>query len=93
LVDDYFDAKEQALAVKLKELLRPYHDGYALPLDADFHEAMKMKAALRGSLGDDASDTSKAINDNESAQTSCEFGTEQIIDTVQTFYDVSSPVS
>lgn len=36
-VDPFFDEKERLLESKLEELLRPYSQGFALPLDADFH--------------------------------------------------------
>lgn len=87
LVDDYFDAKEQALSTKLKELLRPYQDGYALPIDADFHEAMNRRTAERATFSSD--DAVKLDLQGNNVASSGEFGTERIVDTVQTFYDVS----
>ncbi|KAK2039836.1 hypothetical protein LZ31DRAFT_558404 [Colletotrichum somersetense] len=76
-VDQFFDEKEQMLAAKLKEVLRPFKEGYALPLDDDFHEAMQDTIAKRGK------DSKKSSNRSN------EFGIESIIDTMLTFYDMS----
>lgn len=89
VVDDFFDGKEEVLSEKLKELLRPFKEGYALPLDADFQEAMEKtttdRAAVQTDGGSDVEDQpSMAIY----SQRSDEFGTERVIQTMQTFYDV-----
>ncbi|KAK2020907.1 hypothetical protein LX32DRAFT_678049 [Colletotrichum zoysiae] len=76
-VDQFFDEKEQVLAAKLGEVLRPFKEGYALPLDDDFHEAMQDTATERGKGG------------KKSSEHSNEFGIERIVDTMQTFYDMS----
>lgn len=91
LVDDYFDTKEQLLASKLRELLRPYQEGYALPLDVDFHEAManKRRAAKDAALDDDSSQSESEEDGAGISEGDSEFGIERIIDTVHTFYDVS----
>ncbi|KAF5234709.1 hypothetical protein FANTH_12061 [Fusarium anthophilum] len=39
-VDPFFDEKEKMLQEKIDELLRPYVQGYALPLDFLFHEML-----------------------------------------------------
>ncbi|KAK2778928.1 MFS monocarboxylate [Colletotrichum kahawae] len=46
-VDPFFDKKEDLLSEKLGELLRPYKEGYALPLETDFREALERKIAKR----------------------------------------------
>jgi len=38
-VDPFFEKRQLELKSKLEELLRPYIQGFALPLDADFYEA------------------------------------------------------
>ncbi|KAL2207299.1 hypothetical protein CC79DRAFT_727864 [Sarocladium strictum] len=92
LVDEYFDTKEKLLATKLKELLRPYQEGYALPLDADFHEAManKRRAAKDAAMDDvDSSPSESEEDDPDVSESDSEFGIERIIDTVHTFYDMA----
>lgn len=37
-VDELYSEKETALQQKLTELIRPYSEGFAFPLDADFHQ-------------------------------------------------------
>lgn len=85
-VDSFFDEKEELLSAKLKELLRPLKEGYALPLDADFQEAMEKTAARTESGNDVEKRLSMAIYSPRSD----EFGTEKIIQTMQTFYDVGT---
>lgn len=46
-VDPFFAEKEELLQRKLEELLRPYAQGYALPMDADFHLKMSQTAMRR----------------------------------------------
>ncbi|KND93676.1 Interferon-induced GTP-binding protein Mx3 [Tolypocladium ophioglossoides CBS 100239] len=46
-VDPFFEQKEKVLREKLEELLRPYNQGYALPLDADFHRTMSQRSMRR----------------------------------------------
>jgi GTPase SAR1 family protein len=46
-VDPFFDKKEEILRNKLDELLRPYVQGYALPLDADLRITLSKKSAER----------------------------------------------
>lgn len=88
-VDDFFDEKEQMLSVKLEELLRPYKEGYAMPLDADFQEAMERTTTERTAasieLGTDLNQQTSIV---PLSQRSNGFGTEHIIQTVQTFYEV-----
>ncbi|KAH7146183.1 P-loop containing nucleoside triphosphate hydrolase protein [Dactylonectria macrodidyma] len=36
-VDEFYNEKETLLQQKLTELIRPYSEGFAFPLDADFH--------------------------------------------------------
>lgn len=46
-VDPFFTEKEKALQDKLEELLRPYTQGYALPLDAEFQRKMSWDSTTR----------------------------------------------
>ncbi|KAF4971540.1 hypothetical protein FZEAL_9824 [Fusarium zealandicum] len=46
-VDPFFNEKEKLLQVKLEELLRPYEQGYAVPLDVEFFSHMSQKATDR----------------------------------------------
>lgn len=90
LVDSFFDEKEELLSSKLKELLRPFKEGYALPLDADFQEAMEKTAAERAATqaeGGSHMEPQKAMT--IFSQRRNDFGIEHIVDTMQTFYDVS----
>ncbi|GKT64312.1 dynamin family protein [Colletotrichum tofieldiae] len=87
-VDDFFEEKEQVLSAKLKELLRPFKEGYALPLDADFHEAMEKAAAERAAAQvEGGSDLEQHVEIAMLSQRSNDFGTERIVDTMETFYD------
>jgi hypothetical protein len=89
-VDDFFDEKEKVLAEKLQELFRPYREGYALPLDYDFHEEMARRMAEKtAGRGEDSAAPKQQAFGTVSAQKHSEFGTEAIIDTVDIFYDVS----
>jgi len=45
-VDPFFEAKEEMLREKLKELLRPYVSGHGMPLETEFH-----KRTLKRTLG------------------------------------------
>ncbi|KAK2018669.1 hypothetical protein LZ32DRAFT_653958 [Colletotrichum eremochloae] len=85
-VDQFFDEKEQVLSDKLKEILRPFKEGYAMPLDADFHEAMKKSLAKRN--GDDG-DSDADSDDGTPFNISNDFAIERIVDTMQIFYDMA----
>ncbi|KAL1843455.1 hypothetical protein VTJ49DRAFT_1565 [Mycothermus thermophilus] len=43
-VDPFFVGKHDALEAKLQELLRPYVEGYAVPLERHFHASMTQRA-------------------------------------------------
>ncbi|KAI8308016.1 Interferon-induced GTP-binding protein Mx [Colletotrichum sp. SAR11_59] len=98
-VDPFFDAREKVLENKVRELLRPLQEGYALPLDVDFQEAMDRRISDHGS--EDASDNSnneKSHDDNSEGSHNPradlsnrrnEFGTGRTIETMQTFYDMA----
>lgn len=88
-VDPFFDARKEILENKLRELLRPFKEGYALPLDDDFQEAMDLRTSDRGSLAvtgniSDASQPSRSAPSHRST----EFGIRRTFETTQTFYDV-----
>lgn len=92
-VDPFFDAREEILQNKLRELLRPLQEGYALPLDADFQEAMDHRTSDRVSEDavDDSYDGSSSAlqySEEELPHQCNEFGTGRAIETMQTFYDV-----
>ncbi|KAH7109954.1 P-loop containing nucleoside triphosphate hydrolase protein [Dactylonectria macrodidyma] len=44
-VDPLFDEKEKVLGEKLEELLRPYVEAYALPLDAEFYRSLSQQSS------------------------------------------------
>ncbi|KAM5378633.1 hypothetical protein ACJZ2D_004432 [Fusarium nematophilum] len=46
-VDPFFNGKEKVLQEKLEELLRPYAEGYALPLDVDFYRCLSQRSMER----------------------------------------------
>ncbi|KAF4964584.1 hypothetical protein FSARC_7490 [Fusarium sarcochroum] len=46
-VDPFFDEREKVLQAKIDELLRPYAQGYALPLDMEFYQVLSKKSADR----------------------------------------------
>ncbi|KAK1594653.1 P-loop containing nucleoside triphosphate hydrolase protein [Colletotrichum navitas] len=77
-VDQFFDEKEQVLSAKLDEILRPFKEGYALPLDADFHEAMQK-------IIDECDESS----DSDSSDGNKEFGIGRIVYTMQAFYNMA----
>lgn len=89
-VDPFFDKKEQLLSDKLEELLRPYKEGYALPLDTDFQETLGRTVAKRttpqiGNL---------AISGQQTNVTTISSAAhwhvaDVIFEAMQTFYDVS----
>ncbi|KAF3807860.1 Interferon-induced GTP-binding protein Mx [Colletotrichum gloeosporioides] len=66
-VDPFFDAREKILEIKLRELLRPLQEGYALPLDVDFQEAMSRGISHRGveDVSDDSDDNNSDDNDSD----------------------------
>ena len=43
-VDSFFAEKEALIQLKVKELLHPYSQGYAMPLDDDFYRALSGKS-------------------------------------------------
>ncbi|KAJ3483778.1 hypothetical protein NLG97_g7225 [Lecanicillium saksenae] len=47
IVDDFFEKRERSLKDKLEELICPYREAYALPIDRDFIQLKKTKAAAR----------------------------------------------
>ncbi|KAK7721604.1 hypothetical protein SLS63_009510 [Diaporthe eres] len=90
LVDDFFDEKEELLSSKLKELLRPFKEGYALPLDADFQEAMEKTAAERAEAqGEGGSNLGQQTGMTIFSQRRIDFGIEHMFDTMQNFYDMA----
>ncbi|KAH8736359.1 P-loop containing nucleoside triphosphate hydrolase protein [Ilyonectria robusta] len=46
-VDPFFEEKENLLREKLEELLRPYLEGYAAPLDNDFYHTLSRRSMDR----------------------------------------------
>lgn len=46
-VDRFFDEKARELQDKVTELLRPYSQGYAMPLDMEFHQSLSEKSAAK----------------------------------------------
>ncbi|OHW99984.1 dynamin family protein [Colletotrichum incanum] len=89
-VDSFFDAKDEILAAKVQEVLRPFKQGYAMPLDVDFQEAMENRIAERtASQAEWVDNTSFSPPRISEPQSSREFATDRIIDTMQTFYDMA----
>ncbi|WYZ39993.1 hypothetical protein EsH8_IV_000334 [Colletotrichum jinshuiense] len=89
-VDDFFDEREQLLSSKLKEILRPFKEGYVLPVDGGFPEAMENTAAERAT---DKTESGSDLDQKKDiiifSQSSNDFGIKRIVDTMQNFYDVS----
>ncbi|KAK2596470.1 hypothetical protein N8I77_013359 [Diaporthe amygdali] len=89
-VNSFFNEKERLLSVKLEELLRPFKEGYARPLDADFQEAIGKAAAERTAA---PSESGTNLEEQRGvailSQPSDDFETERIIHTMQTFYDMA----
>ncbi|KAH7122018.1 P-loop containing nucleoside triphosphate hydrolase protein [Dactylonectria estremocensis] len=46
-VDLFFEEKEKLLLEKLEELLKPYSQGYAVPLDSDFYSSLSWRTIDR----------------------------------------------
>ncbi|KAM0546200.1 hypothetical protein ACHAPJ_010984 [Fusarium lateritium] len=46
-VDPFFDEKETVLQAKVDELLEPYAQGYALPLDIEFYQSLSQRSTDR----------------------------------------------
>ncbi|EFQ25703.1 dynamin family protein [Colletotrichum graminicola] len=89
-VDPFFEKRDETLAEKVKEILRPFKQGYAMPLDADFQEAMEARMAGRtAGQGEWVDNTSFSLGRTNEPQSTKEFGTDRIIDTMQTFYDMA----
>lgn len=91
IVMRFFVEKERQLSSKLEELFRPFDEGYARPLDADFQEALERSAAERAT---DTSESESDVSDEQvraamPRQSHNDFGTEQLIHAMQTFYNVS----
>ncbi|KAK2763642.1 dynamin family protein [Colletotrichum kahawae] len=103
-VDPFFDTREKLLENKLRELLRPIQEGYALPLDVDFQEAMdrRIKDRRLVEVSDD-SDNDDSDNENsdddhsdgwpysrtELSHLRTKFETRRAIETMQTLYDMA----
>ncbi|KAH6684888.1 P-loop containing nucleoside triphosphate hydrolase protein [Plectosphaerella plurivora] len=85
-VEPFFDAKQDVLAAELQKILRPYKESFALALDADFLDAMHEKTTRRRSANVGNAVTTLTAAEQVHVP---EFGAEQIVDTVQTFYDMS----
>ncbi|PHH68658.1 hypothetical protein CDD82_372 [Ophiocordyceps australis] len=47
VVDPFFEKKEQAMQVRLQELIRPYSEGFAQPLDSDFRRVYSKRSRER----------------------------------------------
>lgn len=99
-VDTFFQAKEEQLEEKLAELLRPYQQGYALPLDSEFRllGTSKVVDRLLDKIQDmaDAGDLEK-ITRRKLEETLAdmgdhvdgEFGTDKAIHMMEIYYQAS----
>lgn len=90
-VNAFFESKEELLESKLEEIFRPFQEGYALPLDDEFEEAMKARVAER-SIASAVQPLAKqpqtqSVDLNQKSESSA---SQRIIDTMQIFYDVST---
>ncbi|TDZ38195.1 Interferon-induced GTP-binding protein Mx3 [Colletotrichum spinosum] len=89
-VDPFFQGKERLLADKLEELLRPFKEGFAFPLDSEFHEALEMSkadkkaASVLGTLPPKSQEKILFSVPNKS-----EFSTDRVVKTMQIFYDMA----
>ncbi|KAG8163019.1 hypothetical protein KVR01_007497 [Diaporthe batatas] len=91
IVLNFFVEKEQQLSTKLEEIFRPYYEGYARPLDTDFQEALATRATERAA---DSSESANAVSEALVgaailSRSHNEFGTDRMIHSMQTFYDMS----
>ncbi|OHE96944.1 dynamin family protein [Colletotrichum orchidophilum] len=91
--DGFFDEKEGTLAAKLQEILRPFKEGYAMPLDDEIQEAIERRstAERKASQQHGLVLTAPLLFPPPivEPQSSKEFGIDRIIDTMQAFYDIS----
>lgn len=91
VVLNFFVEKEHQLLLKLRELVRPFDEGYARPPDADFQDAMQKVSAEHDN---DATEHGSNCSDEQagaaiSSKSNHDFGTDRMIHAMQTFYDVS----
>ncbi|EMT71082.1 Interferon-induced GTP-binding protein Mx [Fusarium odoratissimum] len=76
-VDPFFDEKEKVLQEKINELLRPYIQGYALPLDLLFYDMLSKTSDEKLERR-----ISAILQQNE-------FGINKVIDMMLTYYTIS----
>ncbi|KAI7764067.1 hypothetical protein LZL87_006449 [Fusarium oxysporum] len=98
-VDPFFDEKEKVLQEKINELLRPYVQGYALPLDLLFYDMLsktsdeKLETHFRSKTGEtskkvDSKTIAQDINEEDDPEDS-EFGINKVIDMMLIYYTMS----
>lgn len=103
-VDPFFERKEEELGDKLRELLRPYVNGYNPPLEAEFLSRMRKKTGDRLAalvtreaeerFGSDQGEhltqdrVLQVLRDLEDPEMD-EFGTEKVINLMTAYYEVS----
>lgn len=104
IVDPFFAQKKELLYGKLEEILRPYSEGYAAPLDHEFQQAMPEKLAqcfydrMSASVGkvkmpeEDKIALSLIKEATENVMTEMRenhFGTDEVIYMMNAYYHVS----
>ncbi|KAL2148926.1 hypothetical protein VTH82DRAFT_1612 [Thermothelomyces myriococcoides] len=103
-VDPFFERKEEELGDKLRELLRPYVNGYNPPLEAEFLSRMRKKTGDRLAalvtreaeerFGSDQGEhltqdrVLQVLRDLEDPEMD-EFGTEKVINLMTAYYEMS----
>ncbi|VUC30845.1 unnamed protein product [Clonostachys rosea] len=101
-VDPWFTEQEKLVQEKLEELLQPYHDGYTVALDAEFHAALSRKSKekiadrvykilverqSRGIVVDRATFTNAILEDKQ--LDGGEFGTQTAVDMMLAYYETA----
>lgn len=89
-VDPFFARKEQELAKKLDEILRPYEGGYAAPLDAEFRRGVSRRWFARSQGGVKCLEARAVAGSSKMAELDDgDFGTFRTVDMMETYYEVS----
>lgn len=100
IVDDFFEEREDVLKEKLEELVRPYREAYALPVDGDFIALKTVKSIARQKkeIMDQYCEVPPSASSAEtlgmllagvSGRKEGEFAPGGVLDAMETYYEVS----